>query len=511
MQLKLAVLQNDPAVLGNLLKDLPASEEGRQTLNWALFQSIINRNQAMVHLLLEAGAQHELSQSSFPLVLAPFELNFPEVLDTLIQFKVNFHCSGAYGNVLHPAARLGNERMLKRLLDEFDLDVNARNADLETPLMVASKFGFDKCVRLLLERKSDTEATDNNGNCALHLAVARGHFSSVQELLLAGADSMKQDSDGDVPWVIALKHHQTFILHLLETHGARPKTGELLHLAAKYGNVPVVEMLLREGLSPSELDQDGRTPLMVAVQNKTVGVIVKLLDACPGQCGVHLRDKEGHTAVQIALNKHPFTIFESLIMHVLKEKGSADVDLIFPDGQHPLVKFSQDPAKVKALVQCGANLNVLFEDGEDLLDRTISWLMEGHEKVLELMLEHNLNIFKPQGATSPLIKALSKPNITCAKMLFHSDIHLGGVKEWMETAQCSSVCATNDDIRDLCWQIARKVQHPLSLKQVCRSAILGSLRTFRDAPATLKTHLPTSVVDFLRLKPFQLCHEQCFS
>ena len=50
------------------------------------------------------------------------------------------------------------------------LDINLTTNIDNTPLMEASKRGRVACVRLLLELKADTSATNNDGKTALQLA-----------------------------------------------------------------------------------------------------------------------------------------------------------------------------------------------------------------------------------------------------------------------------------------------------------------------------------------------------
>ncbi|KAI5068319.1 hypothetical protein GOP47_0016664 [Adiantum capillus-veneris] len=69
----------------------------------------------------------------------------------------------------HSAAFANDAKMLKMLLD-FGVDVNIRDARNAIPLHVALARGSKQCVKLLLEREADCNLQDDEGCNALHIA-----------------------------------------------------------------------------------------------------------------------------------------------------------------------------------------------------------------------------------------------------------------------------------------------------------------------------------------------------
>ena len=53
-------------------------------------------------------------------------------------------------------------------------------------------------VKLMLDNKSPVNATDIDGSTALHHAIAEGHGDTAVELLKAGAETEKRDSNGHI-------------------------------------------------------------------------------------------------------------------------------------------------------------------------------------------------------------------------------------------------------------------------------------------------------------------------
>mmetsp|Transcript_6104 Transcript_6104/g.14600 ORF Transcript_6104/g.14600 Transcript_6104/m.14600 type:complete len:198 (+) Transcript_6104:79-672(+) len=79
----------------------------------------------------------------------------------------------------------------------------SKHADLElvvglTPLMLASKGGYVKCVRHLIDARAQIHATDEDGMTPLHFAAQAGELAIAQTLIEAGADLAIPDVDDKV-------------------------------------------------------------------------------------------------------------------------------------------------------------------------------------------------------------------------------------------------------------------------------------------------------------------------
>jgi ankyrin repeat protein len=67
------------------------------------------------------------------------------------------------------------------------VNVNLTDAQGNTPLIEASRFGHDDVVRVLIERGANLNAKNKEGQTALMLAVKNGHDDVVRRLKEAGA------------------------------------------------------------------------------------------------------------------------------------------------------------------------------------------------------------------------------------------------------------------------------------------------------------------------------------
>ena len=85
------------------------------------------------------------------------------------------------------AARLGNADTVKSLLASPNVNVNGVDADGNTALIEAARFGHDDVVSALLIAKADITLKNRDGKTALMLASEGGHDETVRLLTQAGS------------------------------------------------------------------------------------------------------------------------------------------------------------------------------------------------------------------------------------------------------------------------------------------------------------------------------------
>lgn len=85
------------------------------------------------------------------------------------------------------AVRRGDANIMRDLLSR-DIDLNARDRNGQTGLMLASHAGHLTTVQFLIDHGADLNVTAKFGLSAVMLAVIAGHKEIVQVLARAGAD-----------------------------------------------------------------------------------------------------------------------------------------------------------------------------------------------------------------------------------------------------------------------------------------------------------------------------------
>lgn len=83
------------------------------------------------------------------------------------------------------AARAGNADTVKSLLASPNVDVNGVDADGNTALIEAARFGHDDVITALLIARANVSAKNKQGKTALMLASEGGHDECVRLLTQA--------------------------------------------------------------------------------------------------------------------------------------------------------------------------------------------------------------------------------------------------------------------------------------------------------------------------------------
>ena len=149
-----------------------------------------SRNIYTLKAILEAGANVNVfdTHGRSPLHHAVY-LNHVDAVKALIDTGANVNAVNVDGKTpLHHAAVGGYVDCVKVLLDA-DAGVNYVDTRGRSPLLLASF--FQNCVdilKMLLDAGADVNAASSNGKTPLCNATDRGHTSTAQVLLVAGAD-----------------------------------------------------------------------------------------------------------------------------------------------------------------------------------------------------------------------------------------------------------------------------------------------------------------------------------
>ncbi len=140
-----------------------------------------------------------------------------------------------------------------------------------TPLMVAVGQNWAEGVRFSIAKGSELNAFDEDGQTALHKAVACDLDEMVRILLAAGTD----------PDILTANTHATPLIQ-----------------AVKLGRTKVVRTLIEDGANIEYCwDFEDRTPLMLAIGNLRLEIAQILIEA---GADVNAKSKKGKTALEIA-------------------------------------------------------------------------------------------------------------------------------------------------------------------------------------------------------------------
>ncbi len=122
---------------------------------------------------------------------------------------------------LHTAALFGQLGMVKSLVEEQGLDVNAKNHNGQTALHWAAAGGSLEVVRYLVSQRADVNAMAAVVATALHAAAIFGHLGVVKYLVEEQGADVNAKS---ILWALtardlAVKNGHTKIVEYLDSHG----------------------------------------------------------------------------------------------------------------------------------------------------------------------------------------------------------------------------------------------------------------------------------------------------
>ena len=216
---------------------------------------------------------------------------------------------------LHVACVHSNSSTVRQLV-EAGADVHARDSEGCTTLHwlctgdVLSDINAKLDYVIAKGGASLVNASDHNGDTALHGAACSGKSNALVKLLKTGVDATinKGGRLGRTPLHCACEWGRTFCIRLLMEYSAdveARKTGKdagetPLHVAASYNRHDCVKALLHDcGSSVNATDNDGRTALHLAVYYGCQDTLIRTLLAHP-QCDVTIRDVNGLTVEDVA-------------------------------------------------------------------------------------------------------------------------------------------------------------------------------------------------------------------
>lgn len=152
-------------------------------------------------------------------------------------------------------------------------------------------------VRDLVSKGESVDATDDDGDTALHLVE---DVNVARALLEAGADVNAQNNQGCTPLHMV---QDVEIAQFLVDQGADIDEVDLqgmtpLHFAAMFGHAEVIQVLIQAGADIQATDEDdGRSPLHYAARNNNAEAAKALIE---GGADVDVEDNFGETPMELA-------------------------------------------------------------------------------------------------------------------------------------------------------------------------------------------------------------------
>ncbi|MCX7116182.1 MAG: ankyrin repeat domain-containing protein [Gammaproteobacteria bacterium] len=220
----------------------------------------------------------------------------------------------------HEAIMKDQYDLVMKMMDKYP--INGRNNKQQTPLICAAMAGNVYLMRVLLAHGADPLLVDNEGNSALHYAIATKSLPCALCLLPLMRDKHRANRAGMTPFHQAAKFGLLPVMRLIGVSGTEQSVNgySALHTAAMEGQTEVIEFLVNQGCninkpltaSSDTPGQDLRSsPLHIAAAHGKIDAVIKLI-----RLGAFLEqeDADGDTVFE-----HAVASKNSELVRVLQE------------------------------------------------------------------------------------------------------------------------------------------------------------------------------------------------
>ncbi|MFC2387414.1 ankyrin repeat domain-containing protein [Treponema socranskii] len=392
--------------------------------------------------LLESGADvnAEDNLGKTPVMLVIPEDKREAMYRILIEHAADVAKKDAYGDtVLHTATMTSLTPSILELLVAGGADVNARNKDGVSPLLIAIQKRNFAHVKFYAERGADINSADKAGDTPLTLALKDGQ--AMLEMLVNRTNALSHDSNGNTPLHTAVIVNASieqirYLISLTDDINARNSDGNnALYLAVERNNKKIGELLLAKNADIFSTNNANDSPLHLALKKggDTQGWLItsRTISATDGSGNTAL-----HYAVEWGLKKAALSLIE---------KG-ANPEAKNANGETPLFSAAKtnDPAMTALIVKGGSSIKARDNFGSSPLHTAVRW--DADASVRELVqLGIDVNAQNVAGK-SALSEAVLAGKLSTAKLLIDSGADINASDNTGRTILMDAIRSRNADV-----------------------------------------------------------------
>ncbi|OBS20434.1 hypothetical protein FPOA_06804 [Fusarium poae] len=434
-------------------------------------------------LLIDAGAsltyQNDSGKSVFEHAIA---WSSGEVIQLLLDSGARVDEIQTCGDMpLGSAMFLGSFEATKVILSYRDYHEYFFHDPDKHPVNAATENGNQRCLELVLDQGFSPNNVTSSGETALRTAIEKGRFDLCELLLQHGADPDLTPEGTRTPLIQAIFEGDLGMVKLLVEHKAAIDKREMppdagwsrtpMHIAVDWKKPTIVEYLLQQGADPNARDSDGVPVIMAAADSGDADVVQWLLDkgsvtnltsysdertalqeAVPHpevvrvllQHGADITtsNSESRTPLDFAISSN---YLESVQIILEKCRDVLDLDSETIRQELCLAVVNGFTDVVGALLEAGADVNTVNEDGESLLMLAVKHNAES-DMVCKI-LEYNPNVaIRDNKQNTALHQIKDFTVLETVRRIVNSGAKLDVVNDSEETPLVLAIRAQLDDV-----------------------------------------------------------------
>ncbi len=405
--LALAVNNNDTK-MALLLIQSGADVNTRNDLNQELLPKAMSQlNPAMVKLLLDNGARIDVKNQADDNILntAIITIKYSKSKnDAIAIIRIILKAiadSSMQKNKLYAADNkdiksIPADSKSSNLSTSTDSILHQQNVYGETALLLLAE-NTELCrmpdITTFIIQNSPLDTKNNYGTSALIKAVEHGNYSFALELLNAGASAHVMNAGGKTALELLAsqrnvsENHEYIVLikKLLEKvphdkeyersvydhtrfRYVNVSTGTALNLYVDAGHEISASIIMDAKFPLNTLNDKKETPLITSINNKMPSTAIKLIKL---GASVTLCDPDGNSPIMLTILHNDMRTFDALMetketRDMLRKEnisGANPLSLAYDNGRLEMMR---------KLISCGAPVNVLYQNNNSLLMRSIT-------------------------------------------------------------------------------------------------------------------------------------------